>query len=141
MLHVQTWVISTICYGATVTGLLTQVINLSVTSYSHIRASRDSYITLRQLQQVAYWVGMPQAVAQYCTQCVVCHQAKLPTPTPAPMTNVPIGGPWQILAADILEVTISHLYNGYLLVIMDYFTKWTEPIPLRPECCIHISFI
>ena len=55
------------------------------------------------------------------------------------MTNVPIGGPWQILAADILEVTISHLYNGYLLVIMDYFTKWTEPIPLRSECCIHIN--
>ena len=47
--------------------------------------------TLQRLQEVAYWVGMAQAVSQYCAKCVVCQQAKLPVPTPAPLTNVPIG--------------------------------------------------
>ena len=95
--------------------------------------------TLRRLQQVAYWVGMAEAVAKYCNQCVVCQQAKLPTPTPAPMTNVPIGGPWQMLAADILEVPISHHHNRYVLVVMDYFTKWAEAIPLRDQTAASIS--
>ena len=80
--------------------------------------------TLQRLQEVAYWVGMAQDVSQYCAQCVVCQQAKLPAPTPAPLTNVPIGGPWQMLAADILEVPVSRHHNKYLLVVMDYFTKW-----------------
>ena len=82
---------------------------------------------------------MAQAVAHYCTQCVVCQQAKLPILTPAPMTNVPIEGPWQMLAADILKVPISHHHNRYLLVVMDYFTKWAEAILLRDQTAASIS--
>ena len=78
---------------------------------------------LQKLQQVAYWVGMAQAVAEYCTQYVIYQQAKLPTPTLGPMPNVPIEVPWQILAGEILEAPISHHHNRYLLVVKDYFTK------------------
>ena len=48
-----------------------------------------------------------QAVPQYRAKCIICQQAKLPAPTPPPLTNVPIRGPWQMLAADILEVPVS----------------------------------
>ena len=82
---------------------------------------------------------MAQAVCQYCNQFVVCQQTKLPTPTSAPMTNVPIGEPWQMLAADILEVPISRHHNRYLLVVMVYFTKWAEAIPLRDQTAAFIS--
>ena len=95
--------------------------------------------TLRRLQEVAYWVGMARDVSQYCVQCVVCQQAKLPAPTPAPLTNIPIGGPWQMLAADILEVPVSRHQNKYLLVVMDYFTKWAEAVPLRDQTAASIS--
>ena len=44
-----------------------------------------------------------------------------------------------MLAADILEVPISHHHNRYLLVVMDYFTKWAEPIPLRDQTAASIS--
>ena len=83
---------------------------------------------------------MAQAVALYCSQCMICQQAKLPTPTLAPMTNVPIRGPWQMLPADILEVPISCQHNRYLLVVMDYFTKWAETVPLRDQTTTSISF-
>ena len=76
--------------------------------------------TLQPLQESAYWVGMAHDVAQYCKQCIVCQQAKMTAPTPAPMKNVPIGGPWQMLAA---EVPVSHCNNRYLLVVLDYFTR------------------
>ena len=35
-----------------------------------------------------------------------------------------------MLAADILEVPVLRCNNRYLLVVMDYFTKWVEAIPL-----------
>ena len=95
--------------------------------------------TLQRLQESAYWVGMAQNVAKYCRQCTVCQQAKLPAPTPAPLTNVPIGGPWQMLAADILEVPVSRHNNRYLLVVTDYFTKWAEAVPLRDQTATSIS--
>ena len=34
----------------------------------------------------------------------MCQQSKLPMPLAVPMTNVPIGRPWQMLAVDVLEV-------------------------------------
>ncbi|KAL5503413.1 hypothetical protein EMCRGX_G010361, partial [Ephydatia muelleri] len=58
--------------------------------------------TLQRLKQEAFWANMAKDVNQYCSKCVVCQQAKLPTPTPAPMTNIPIGRPWKMIAVDVL---------------------------------------
>ena len=61
---------------------------------------------------------------------MVCQRSKLPMPTPIPMTNIPIGHPWQMLAVDVLQVPVSSRGNRYLLVLQDYFTKWAEAIPM-----------
>ena len=82
--------------------------------------------TLKRVQQEAYWVGMAKDVYSYYTNCMVCQKAKPPLPPRAPLVNTPIGKPWQMLAIDILEVPVSSKSNRYLLVIMDYFTKWTR---------------
>jgi len=94
--------------------------------------------TLGRLQDGAYWVGMAQDVAKYCKQCTICQQAKLPGPTPAPLTNVPIGEPWKMLASDILEVPVSRHNNRYLLVVMDY---WAEAVPLQDQTAASISAV
>ena len=44
-------------------------------------------------------------------------------PQKAPMSSVPIGKPWEIVAFDVLQVPISYQNNRYLLVVQDYFTK------------------
>ena len=88
--------------------------------------------TLQHLKQEAFWVHIAKDVNQFC---VVCQQAKLPTPTPAPMTNIPIGGPRKI-AVDVLR-SINN--NIYLLVIQDYFTKWVEAIPLPNQTASRIT--
>ena len=95
--------------------------------------------TLTRLQQDAYWVGMAKDVQLYCQQCTTCQQAKLPNPCRAPMCNIPIGKPWEMLAADILEVPVSRQNHRYLLVVMDYFTKWVEAIPLRDQTTASIT--
>ena len=95
--------------------------------------------TLKRVKQEAYWVGMAKYVYSYCTNCLVCQKAKLPLPPRAPLVNTPIGKPWQMLAIDILEVPVSFKNNRYLLVIMDYFTKWAEAVPLPDQKAKSIS--
>ena len=63
----------------------------------------------------------------------MCQQSKLPMPLAVPMTNVPIGRPWQMLAVDVLEVPMSGHGNRYLLVLQDYFTKWAEAVPMPDQ--------
>ena len=66
---------------------------------------------------------MARDVERYCRECVTCQKAKLSQPIRAPLMNVPIGRPWEMIAVDILEVPLSHNNNRYLLVVQDYFTK------------------
>ena len=64
-------------------------------------AHQGSTKTLTRLQQQAYWVGMAKDVQLYCQQCTTFQQTKLPNPVQAPLCNIPIGKPWEMLAADI----------------------------------------
>ena len=57
----------------------------------------------------------------------------------APLTNVPIGKPWEMIAVDILEVPVSQHNNRYLLVIQDYMTKWAEAIPIPNQTAARIT--
>ena len=82
---------------------------------------------------------MAKDVYSHCTNCMVCQKAKPPLPPRAPLVNTPIGKPWQMLAIDILEVPVSSKNNRYLLVIMDYFTKWVEAVPLPDQKATSIS--
>ena len=54
-------------------------------------------------------------------------------PQCAPLQNIPIGQPWQIIAVDILKVPLSTNNNCYLLVIQDYFTKWADTVPIPDQ--------
>ena len=76
--------------------------------------------TLQRLWQEAYWVSMAKDVERHCRQCTKCQQSKLPMPPRTPLTNVPIGRPWEMIAVDILKVPMSSNNNRYLLVVQDY---------------------
>ena len=94
-------------------------------------AGHQGYLkTLTHLKQEGYWPGMANDVQRYCQECSTCQKSKLPSPTQTPFVNIPIGNPWEMLAVDILEVPVSRNNHRYLLVVMDYFTKWADAIPL-----------
>ena len=86
--------------------------------------------TLERLRQEAYWVNMARDVEKHCRECITCQQTKPPAPQRVPLTNTPIGRPWQMVAVDILGVPVSSRNNRYLLVVQDYFTKSADAIPL-----------
>ena len=82
---------------------------------------------------------MARDVETHCRECEECQKSKLPIPTRAPLVNVPIGRPWQMVATDILEVPLSNRNNRYLLVVQDYFTKWPEAIPIPDQTAARIT--
>ena len=81
---------------------------------------------------------MLQDIERYCRECLVCQRSKPAKPTRAPLTTVPIGKPWEMVAVDILEVPTSR-HNRYLLVIQDYMTKWVEAIPMPNQTAATIT--
>ena len=95
--------------------------------------------TLQKLRKVAYWVNMAKDVDQYCRNCLTCQQSKVSLPQRAPLQNVPIGQPWQMVAVDILQVPLSTNNNRYLLVLQDYFTKWADAVPLPDQTASRIT--
>ena len=94
---------------------------------------------MSRLQNEAYWAGMSVDVEKYCRECVVCQRCKFSSPQKAPLSSVPIGKPWEMVAVDVLQVPISYQNNRYLLVVQDYFTKWVEAIPMPDQTAVRIT--
>ena len=109
--------------------------NHDIPSSGHLGADK----TLSRLQTEAYWAGMSVDVEKYCRECIVCQRCKLSMPQKAPMSSVPIGKPWEMVAVDVLQVPISSQNNRYLLVVQDYFTKWVEAIPMPDQTAVRIT--
>ena len=95
--------------------------------------------TAAKIRQVGYWVGMLHDIDVYCQNCLVCQASKQPSPQKAPLINMPIGKPWEMIAVDILQVPVSSQNNKYLLLVQDYFTKWVEAIPLPDQTANRVT--
>ena len=88
---------------------------------------------MARLSEIAYWVGMAKNVGYCCNHCTTCQITKAPASQPAPLQPIVASRPWEMVAVDILKVTMSSRGNQYLLVIQDYFSKWPFAIPLPDQ--------
>ena len=91
--------------------------------------------TLARLSHRLYWSGMSDDVKDWLGQCTICMKKKWPTGRHHPLGNIPTGHRWDRIAMDILDVC-DHTPDGYryILVIADYFSKWTEAFPIKNKC-------
>ena len=91
--------------------------------------------TLARLSHRLYWSGMPDDVNEWLGQYTVCKKRKSPTSRHHPLGNIPTGHRWDRIAMDILDVCDPTLDGyRYLLVIADYFSKWTKTFPIKNKC-------
>ena len=84
--------------------------------------------TLCRVRHRFYWVGCGRDVKLYCSRCNVCASRKGPAKKQrAPMKMYNVGAPMERVAIDVLgPLPLTEKGNKYLLIAMDYFTKWPE---------------
>ncbi|VDP93771.1 unnamed protein product [Echinostoma caproni] len=83
-------------------------------------------------RQRFWWPNIRKDIREFCRDCVHCDRFKTPFhPTRAPLTPIKAGFPNEIVGVDIVgPLTQTDRGNRFILVMVDYFTKWCEVVPL-----------
>ena len=90
--------------------------------------------THSKLQLHYFWPGMSDFVRDRISACHKCVARKSPVNRHHPMGHVPVSGKFERVAMDLLDVSvISAKGYKYILVVCDYFTKYTEAYPLKDK--------
>ena len=97
--------------------------------------------TLQRLRKRFYWIGMRRDVGEWCRVCEACTAKKGPQSAPqAPLQIVSVGAPMERVAMDIAgPFPVSASGNRYVLVVIDYFTKWPEVFPLPNQEAVTVA--
>lgn len=88
--------------------------------------------TYEKLRQRFYWINCRADVKKWCIQCDICSARKGPKhKSKGPMQQYIVGAPFERVAVDVLgPLPRTNKGNRYLLMVMDYFSKWPEVIPM-----------
>ena len=83
--------------------------------------------TLAQVRQRFYWTGCKQDIQRWTRECQACEAVKPGRTFRAKLSQMPVREVFDRVAIDFLcELTLSERGNKHILVVCDYFTKWTE---------------
>ena len=91
--------------------------------------------TFQRVRDRFYWKGCRNDVNNWCKRCDICSARKGPKRRQrGPAGVYVVGAPMERVAVDILgPLPLTDQGNRYLLVAMDYFTKWPEVYPLPDQ--------
>ena len=89
--------------------------------------------TMYRLSSRVFWAAMRRDVYKYVQTCTLCQQYKYNNqPLAMPMKLHTVTEPWHTIGIDIMgPFPITQRQKQYLLVIVDYFTRWIEVFSLR----------
>ena len=91
--------------------------------------------TLCHLSHWFYWSGTADDVGDWLRQCTTCMKRKSLAGRRHPLGYIPTGHRWDRIAMDILDVCDPTLDGfRYILVIAEYFSKWTKAFPIKEKC-------
>jgi hypothetical protein len=100
----------------------------NLTSHPGIGKTRD----LIQLRY--HWKGMRDDIDSYVSSCDKCQKRKpFNRSVEPPLQSTKIMYPFALVGIDIQELPVTYDGNRYLLVIVDYFSKWIEAFPMADQ--------
>jgi len=86
----------------------------------------------QRLTHYFYWAGMRADVYRKCSSCVECVSVQgQGNPGRPPLKSIEVGGPFECMGMDFLEMDTSKGGSKYALVFQDYLSKWPEVYPVK----------
>ena len=91
--------------------------------------------TLGRLKERFYWPGHYNDIKEWCNDCGTCATRKNPSQkSRAPLNSIVTSQPMELVAMDIMgPFPESEAGNTYVLVVVDYFTRYTEAYAIRNQ--------
>ena len=87
-----------------------------------------------RLRRSYYWQGMRSDVRRYCRSCLTCASRKgNGRRVHPPLQPIPVGGPFYRVGVDILKLPQTTSGNRYVVVFIDYLTKWPEAFAIPDQ--------
>ena len=87
-----------------------------------------------RLRRSYWWQGMRSDVRKHCRSCLPCATRRgVGRATHPPLQPIPVGGPFHCIGVDILKLPLTYDGNQYVLVFLDYLTKWVEAFPIKDQ--------
>jgi hypothetical protein len=83
--------------------------------------------TIDKIRLRYYWLHLREDVGRWCQQCDTCVTSRGPRNRSRGLMHQYVGAPFERIVIDIAgPFPESDKGNKYLLIAMDYFTKWPE---------------
>ena len=97
--------------------------------------------TLDRVKQRLYCHGCTQCFKNWCRECDLCASWKRTArKLRARMITYNVGAPLERVALDVLgPLPTTERGNKYILVIADYFTKWTESYSIPDQEAVTVA--
>ena len=102
---------------------------------AHLRSAKIH----SQLAQHYWWPSMRANIDNWVRACMVCASRHIGKPLHPPLTPLPVGGPFDRVGVDVVQLPTSRKGNKYAIVFVDYLTKWPEVFPARDQSSLTIA--
>ena len=65
--------------------------------------------------------------------CIVCETRSVGRAVKPPLTPIPVAGPFDRIAVDVIQFPKTSRGNQYAVIFVDYLTKWPEVFAMPDE--------
>ena len=92
-----------------------------------------------QLSRHYWWPTMRADIDSWARACQICASRSVGKPLHPSLVPLPVGGPFDRVGVDVVQLPTSRKGNKYAVVFIDYLTKWPKVYPTRDQSSLTIA--